>query len=81
VNIHNYRALQEARLRKRFATYDLNHDGRLTLGEFIRFLRADAPGISTEDCELAFVQIDRFGEGAIEFEPLWSWWVQTRPGD
>ena len=40
-----------------FDRHDLNRDGRLTLGEFIRLTRWLDDSVSTEECEAAFDSI------------------------
>ena len=43
-------AEERARLREDFDYNDLNHDGRLTLGEFIRFMRNVDEDMTAEEC-------------------------------
>jgi Ca2+-binding EF-hand superfamily protein len=66
-------AEERARLREDFDFNDLNHDGRLTLGEFIRFMRNVDEDMSAEECEIGFEAIDTNKDGAIEFEEFEAW--------
>jgi Ca2+-binding EF-hand superfamily protein len=67
-------AEQRGRLREDFDFNDLNKDGRLTLGEFIRFMESVDENITTEECEIGFDEIDTNRDGAIEFEEFADWW-------
>lgn len=62
------------RLREDFDFNDVNHDGRLTLGEFIRFMRNADEEISAEECEIGFDEIDSNRDGAIDFAEFMAWW-------
>ena len=64
---------ERARLREDFDYNDLNHDGRLTLGEFIRFMRNVDEDLTAEQCEIGFDEIDTNRDGAIEFEEFGAW--------
>jgi Ca2+-binding EF-hand superfamily protein len=66
-------AEERARLREDFDYNDLNHDGRLTLGEFIRFMRNVDENMTAEECEIGFEEIDTNRDGAIEFEEFHAW--------
>jgi Ca2+-binding EF-hand superfamily protein len=66
-------AEERARLREDFDYNDLNHDGRLTLGEFIRFMRNVDEDLTAEQCEIGFDEIDTNRDGAIEFEEFVAW--------
>jgi Ca2+-binding EF-hand superfamily protein len=66
-------AEERARLREDFDYNDLNHDGRLTLGEFIRFMRNVDENMTGEECEIGFDEIDTNHDGAIEFEEFEAW--------
>lgn len=66
-------AEERARLREDFDFNDLNHDGRLTLGEFIRFMRNVDEDITVEECQIGFDVIDTDRDGAIEFEEFEAW--------
>ena len=66
-------AEERARLRQDFDYNDLNHDGRLTLGEFIRFMRNVDEDLTAEQCEIGFDEIDTNRDGAIEFEEFVAW--------
>ena len=69
-------AEEHGRLREDFDFNDLNHDGRLTLGEFIRFMQNMDENISSEECQIGFDEIDRDGDGAITFDEFFAWWTQ-----
>lgn len=66
-------AEERARLREDFDFNDLNHDGHLTLGEFIRFMRNVDENMTTEECQLGFDLIDTDHDGAIDFEEFEAW--------
>ena len=66
-------AEERARLREDFDYNDLNHDGRLTLGEFIRFMRNMDEDMSAEECQIGFDQIDANRDGAIDFDEFVTW--------
>jgi Ca2+-binding EF-hand superfamily protein len=66
-------AEERARLREDFDANDLNHDGLLTLGEFIRFMQSVDENMTTEECEIGFDAIDTNRDGAIEFEEFEAW--------
>ena len=63
-----------ARLRADFDSNDLNHDGRLTLGEFIRFIGNGDEEMTTEECQTAFDEIDTNRDGLVEFARVLAWW-------
>jgi calmodulin len=69
-------AEQRGRIREDFDFNDLNRDGRLTLGEFMRFMRTADEDITTEECQIAFDEIDANRDGAIDFEEFLTWWTQ-----
>ena len=66
-------AEERARLREDFDYNDLNHDGRLTLGEFIRFMRNIDEDMTAEECQIGFDQIDANRDGAIDFDEFVTW--------
>ena len=63
-----------ARLRADFDSNDVNRDGRLTLGEFIRLMENRDEEITTEECQTAFDEIDTDNDGLIDFAHLLAWW-------
>ena len=63
-----------ARLRVNFDSNDLNHDGRLTLGEFIHFMGNSDEEMTAEECQIAFDEIDTNGDGLIDFAQFLAWW-------
>jgi len=63
-----------ARLREDFDSYDVNRDGRLTLGEFMRMMDSSDAEISAEECQNAFDEIDVDHDGLIDFAQLQVWW-------
>jgi Ca2+-binding EF-hand superfamily protein len=69
-------AEERGRLREDFDFNDLNHDGLLTLGEFIRFMRAVDENVTAEECQIGFDEIDRNRDGAITFDEFLEWWRQ-----
>jgi Ca2+-binding EF-hand superfamily protein len=64
----------QGRLREDFDYNDLNKDGRLTLGEFIHFMKSVDENITSEECEIGFDSIDINRDGAIEFDEFHAWW-------
>ena len=69
-------AEEHGRLREDFDFNDLNHDGRLTLGEFIRFMENTDENITAEECQIGFDEIDRDHDGTINFDEFFAWWTQ-----
>jgi len=69
-------AEERGRLREDFDYNDLNKDGRLTLGEFIRYMREVDENMTSEECEIGFEEIDVDRDGAIEFDEFFAWWTQ-----
>ena len=65
---------QHAHLRADFDSNDVNHDGRLTLAEFSRFVENSDEEMTTEECQTAFDEIDTDGDGLIDFPRLLAWW-------
>jgi Ca2+-binding EF-hand superfamily protein len=68
-------AEERGRLREDFDFNDLNKDGHLTLGEFIRFMHALDEDSSTEECQLGFDEIDANRDGMIDFDEFFAWWT------
>ena len=66
-------AEERARLREDFDFNDLNHDGHLTLGEFIRFMRNVDEDMTAEECQVGFDAIDTDHDGVIDFEEFVAW--------
>lgn len=66
-------AEERARLREDFDFNDLNHDGHLTLGEFIRFMRNVDEDMTAEECEIGFEAIDTDHDGVIDFPEFEAW--------
>jgi len=69
-------AEKRGRLREDFDFNDVNHDGRLTLGEFIRYMQALDENMSAEEIQIGFDEMDRNRDGAISFEEFLEWWRQ-----
>ncbi len=69
-------AEERGRLREDFDFNDLNKDGRITLGEFIRFMKAVDENMSAEECQIGFGEIDTNRDGAIGFDEFLAWWKQ-----
>jgi len=69
-------AEERGSLREAFDSFDLNHDGRLTLGEFIRFMEELDENMTAEDCQIGFDEIDSDRDGGIEFDEFVAWWTQ-----
>jgi Ca2+-binding EF-hand superfamily protein len=65
------------RLREDFDYNDLNRDGRLTLGEFIRFMEAADENITAEEAQIGFDEIDADRDGSISFDEFHAWWTQA----
>jgi len=53
-------------MREDFDFNDLNRDGRLSLGEFIRFMGNVDEDITTEELQIGFDEIDTNRDGAID---------------
>ena len=68
-------AEERGRLREDFDYNDLNSDGRLTLGEFIRYMKNMDEDVTSEECEIGFDTIDTNRDGAIEFDEFLAWWT------
>ena len=66
-------AEERGRLREDFDFNDLNHDGRLTLGEFIRLMRSVDEDLTAEQCQIGFDEIDTNRDGVIEFQEFVAW--------
>ncbi len=69
-------AEQRGRLREDFDFNDLNKDGRLTLGEFIRFMESVDENMTAGECEIGFDEIDGDRDGAITFAEFEAWWTE-----
>ena len=69
-------AEERGRLREDFDFNDLNHDGRLTFGEFLRFMRNTDEDITAEECQIGFDEIDTNGDGVIDFGEFMAWWTE-----
>jgi calmodulin len=67
-------AEQRGRLREDFDYNDLNRDGRLSLGEFIRFMGTVDEDITTEELQIGFDEIDTNRDGSIDFDEFAAWW-------
>ncbi len=65
-----------ATMREDFDFNDANHDGRITFGEFVRFMSALEAGMTAEECRIGFEEIDSDHDGAISFEEFVAWWGQ-----
>jgi Ca2+-binding EF-hand superfamily protein len=63
-------------LRDHFDFNDPNEDGRLTLGEFIRFVRSMDPQITAEECQSGFDEVDANRDGLIDFGQFAAWWAK-----
>jgi Ca2+-binding EF-hand superfamily protein len=68
---------QRGRLREDFDFNDLNKDGKLTLGEFIRFMEAADENVTAEEAQIGFDEIDADRDGAISFDEFFLWWTQA----
>jgi calmodulin len=68
-------AEERGRLREDFDFNDLNKDGRLTLGEFISYMKGLDEDITSEECEIGFDTIDTNHDGGIEFDEFLAWWT------
>jgi Ca2+-binding EF-hand superfamily protein len=65
-----------AALREHFDFCDVNRDGKLTLGEFIRFMRNLDEDVTAEECELCFSEVDRNRNGVVELDEFLRWWTE-----
>lgn len=70
-------AEERGRLREDFDYNDLDKDGRLTLGEFIRFMENVDENVTAEECQIGFDEIDSNRDGAITFDEFHSWWTES----
>ena len=70
-------AEERGRLREAFDFNDANKDGRLTLGEFIRFMESVDENMTATECEIGFDEIDTNRDGAIEFDEFHAWWTRA----
>jgi Ca2+-binding EF-hand superfamily protein len=68
---------QRGRLREDFDFNDLNKDGRLTLGEFIRFMENADENVTAEEAQIGFDEIDRDRDGVITFDEFAAWWSEN----
>ena len=68
-------ATQLAELRQSFEDVDLNGDGRIGDGEFVKLLQRLDEDISRDECLLAFEATDADGDGSISFEEFLGWWT------
>jgi Ca2+-binding EF-hand superfamily protein len=64
------------RMREDFDFNDVNHDGLLSLGEFIRFMRTLDEDMSTEEIQIGFDEIDVNKDGAITYDEFAAWWTE-----
>jgi Ca2+-binding EF-hand superfamily protein len=67
---------RRGRLREDFDCNDLNKDGRLTLGEFIRFMNGLDENMTAQECWIGFDEIDTNRDGAIELDEFLAWWTE-----
>ncbi|MGH8301008.1 MAG: EF-hand domain-containing protein [Steroidobacteraceae bacterium] len=65
------------RLRETFDFNDVNRDGRLTLGVFIRFMESVDESLTAAECGIGFDDIDANHDGAIGFEEFYAWWTKA----
>jgi Ca2+-binding EF-hand superfamily protein len=70
-------AEERGRLRETFDFNDINKDGRLTLGEFIRFMESVDESVTSAECEIGFDEVDTNRDGAIEFDEFYEWWTRA----
>lgn len=66
-------AQMRTRLREDFSYNDLDHDGKLTLGEFIRFMRNVDEHVTTQEIQIGFEEIDADHDGVIDFDEFEAW--------
>lgn len=69
-------AEERGRLRETFDFNDINKDGRLTLGEFIRFMESVDESLTAAECEIGFDEVDTNRDGAIGFDEFYQWWTR-----
>lgn len=63
------------RLREDFTHFDRNHDDRMEFDEFVQFLAAQDAGMSRQELEIGFDEIDTDRDGSIGFDEFHAWWV------
>jgi Ca2+-binding EF-hand superfamily protein len=68
---------ERGRLRETFDFNDINRDGRLTLGEFIRFMESVDENLTSQECEIGFDEVDTNHDGAIGFDEFYEWWTSA----
>jgi calcium-binding protein CML len=57
----------DAELRDAFDVYDINGDGRISVGELSKVLGRIGEGCSTEECERMVASVDVDGDGCVGF--------------
>jgi Ca2+-binding EF-hand superfamily protein len=67
---------ERTRLREDFDFNDANKDGKITFGEFVRFMQTLDPEISAEECKIGFEEIDSSRDGSIGFDEFVAWWTE-----
>jgi Ca2+-binding EF-hand superfamily protein len=65
---------ERARLREDFDYNDANHDGRITLDEFIALMRGLDEDFTADECRIGFEEIDTDRSGTIGFAEFAAWW-------
>jgi Ca2+-binding EF-hand superfamily protein len=70
-------AEERGRLRETFDFNDLNRDGQLTFGEFLRFMRGVDENMTAEEIQIGFDEIDTNRDGTIGFDEFFAWWARS----
>eukprot|EP00434_Breviolum_minutum_P007672 symbB.v1.2.006765.t1/scaffold369.1/size218568/3 len=60
-------------LRRTFADFDLNSDGKLDISEVKRLLKAGKPTMTESEIEFIFKKVDKNCDSRISFNELVSW--------
>jgi Ca2+-binding EF-hand superfamily protein len=63
-------------LRREFALADLDHDKRINFVEFKQLLEGLQAGMSDQDMQIGFHEVDADRDGLIDREEFIEWWSE-----
>jgi Ca2+-binding EF-hand superfamily protein len=63
-------------LRREFALADLDHDNRINFVEFKQLLEGLQAGMSEQDMQIGFQEVDTDRDGLIDREEFIEWWSE-----